>query len=421
MKNIILTLLFSCCLFSNTNAQWMNQVSGTTRTLYDIEFLDKNTGWAVGVGGTIRKTTNGGINWFTVSHPAVGKLLNSIHLVDSNIAYVVGYFETIIKTTNGGNNWVVLRNGPSGEGDSYEGVFFINKDTGWICGTGQKVLRTTNGGSTFDSTFLFWGYLRDMYFKDGNTGVMVAEAGGTFKATDAGLSWFRTAISLPTNQPFFYKLSFINQDTGWIVGGDGRVFRTTNCGTSWDSIYHLQTSPVAMYGVEFVDYHTGWVCGENARIYKTTNSGQSWGLQQSNTNNLITSISFYNDSVGWASCGFGGIIHTINGGLTFLHEPANQTMAPYNYRLFQNYPNPFNPKTIINYEINAFENYRGGNHVELRIYDVLGIELKTLVNKNQNAGIYSIEFDGNNYSSGIYFYKLTIGNFTETKKMILQK
>lgn len=81
--------------------------------------------------------------------------------------------------------------------------------------------------------------------------------------------------------------------------------------------------------------------------------------------------------------------------------------------LFQNYPNPFNPKTIINYQITLV------SHISLKVYDAIGNEIKTLVDKIQNAGSYTIEFSGNNLSSGIYFYKLQSEYFTETKKMIL--
>jgi len=412
MKRFI-SLLLTIQLIANLSySQWMNQLSNTNRTLYDIEFLNNKTGWVVGVGGTIRKTTNGGINWFVIVHPVGTKLLSSIHLVDSNYVYVVGDFETIIKTSDGGNSWEIIRNGPIGKGSSYEGLFFINKDTGWICGNSQYILRTSNGGLDFDSTFLFWGILSDIYFKNQNTGVMSGWAGGVFKTTNSGSNWYQGDIILNSNQPNFRKLSFINKDTGWITGGDGRVFRTTNCGTSWDSIYHLNTLPNVMYCAEFVNDYTGWVSGENGIIYKTTNTGQSWTQQISNTSNLITSMWFYNDSLGWASCGFGGILNTTNGGLT--HINSAETMKN-NFRLFQNYPNPFNPITQIHYELHT------PGFVSLKVYDILGNVVETLVEKIEYAGLHSVEWGGTNFSSGIYFYRLITGEFSETKKMILQK
>lgn len=85
------------------------------------------------------------------------------------------------------------------------------------------------------------------------------------------------------------------------------------------------------------------------------------------------------------------------------------------YFLSQNYPNPFNPVTIINYELNVT------GFVQLKVYDVLGNEVSSLVNKNQIAGKYRVEFDGSNLSSGVYFYKIVTGKFSDTKRMILLK
>ena len=91
--------------------------------------------------------------------------------------------------------------------------------------------------------------------------------------------------------------------------------------------------------------------------------------------------------------------------------------APADFSLNQNYPNPFNPTTIINYELPM------NSHVTLKVYDVLGKEVATLVNTMQNAGRYSMNFSTSQYgmSSGIYFYRLYAGNYSELKKMVVLK
>jgi hypothetical protein len=85
------------------------------------------------------------------------------------------------------------------------------------------------------------------------------------------------------------------------------------------------------------------------------------------------------------------------------------------YKLEQNYPNPFNPSTKIEYDLPK------EGMISLKIYDMLGREVKTLVNEHKNAGSYNIEFNANHLTSGIYFYRLTSGNFTQVKKLILIK
>ena len=94
--------------------------------------------------------------------------------------------------------------------------------------------------------------------------------------------------------------------------------------------------------------------------------------------------------------------------------------VPSSYKLFQNYPNPFNPTTKIKFEVPPFEGRQGGMTV-LKVYDILGKEIATLVNEKQSAGTYEVTFDGSKLSSGIYFYTLTTGEFKETKKLILLK
>jgi len=104
-----------------------------------------------------------------------------------------------------------------------------------------------------------------------------------------------------------------------------------------------------------------------------------------------------------------------DGTISYSSVIESEVSAPDRFDLSQNYPNPFNPVTVINYQlpVNSF--------VTLKVYNVLGNEVKTLVNENQDAGTYKIDFKGSNLASGMYIYKLTAGSFTSTKKMMLLK
>jgi hypothetical protein len=99
------------------------------------------------------------------------------------------------------------------------------------------------------------------------------------------------------------------------------------------------------------------------------------------------------------------IVTSLNGDVTEITD----------YRLEQNYPNPFNPKTQITYSIPKAE------IVKIKVYDILGKEIKTLLNDYQPAGIYEIDFDGTGLQSGVYFYRIISGSYADTKKMILLK
>jgi hypothetical protein len=96
-------------------------------------------------------------------------------------------------------------------------------------------------------------------------------------------------------------------------------------------------------------------------------------------------------------------------------DVPKESQIPTQFELMQNYPNPFNPETTISYSVNKPEN------VELKIYDILGNHLSTLVSKVQSPGNYAVNFNAQNYSSGTYIYSLTLGNSSITKKCLLMK
>ncbi len=115
----------------------------------------------------------------------------------------------------------------------------------------------------------------------------------------------------------------------------------------------------------------------------------------------------------WICTGGGGLAVYNESGIVSVNN--NSVTIPVDFILHQNFPNPFNPTTKINYELGIT------NYVSLKVYNMLGEEVATLVNEQQNAGKYSVNFQGSNLSSGMYFYKIVSGNLTDTKKMLLVK
>jgi hypothetical protein len=114
--------------------------------------------------------------------------------------------------------------------------------------------------------------------------------------------------------------------------------------------------------------------------------------------------------------GEGKEVRILNNNITIIQVSGRrEELLPVKYNLDQNYPNPFNLSTSIQYAIDNRQ------FVQLRIYDILGNEVATLVNEYKPAGMYNLQFTMNNLASGIYFYKLQAGSFVETKKMMLLK
>ena len=161
-------------------------------------------------------------------------------------------------------------------------------------------------------------------------------------------------------------------------------------------------------------------------IIKTTNGGTNW-LRQDNPAQGFPSlnfISFVSPTTGWVLGDNGIILKTTDGGGKTIDSPTsvknkNNTLAK-KYSLLQNYPNPFNPSTTITY------NLPEEGKVTIKIYDIIGREIKTLADEVQSGGMHSVVWEGTNISgnevaSGLYFYNIRVGGTSITKKMILLK
>lgn len=410
MKNLLVILFFIQLSNIPSQAQWYTQQSGTTDPLYDIEFINRNTGWACGDGGYIIKTTNGGINWIRQGIGVSYEPLFGISVVDTNTVYAVGFFKTLVKTTNGGTNWIKKDSGMTGDG-RYTCVFFINENKGWIgnFGPGYGVKKTTDGGNTIQSV-PFNGIPEDLHFKDSLNGIGVGELSFIYRTTNGGLNWNSFSIVLNGD---FYSVSFINEFTGY-TSSTRAVYKTTNFGISWDSVGRVTPLDIDVTSIEFCNENTGWA-GTQYQIYKTTNGGKNWLIQNSTLPGVVYSLWSYNDSLVWG-CGNGGRIwHTIRGGDTITHVNQISLIVPNNFELKQNFPNPFNPTTKIEFSITENEIYK------LEVFDIRGSKVEEIFNERLSRGSYQIIYQAFNLTSGIYIYKLSSVKFSQSKKFLLIK
>ncbi len=403
VKFVLLLLFFPSFLF----AQWIQQMT-PTHAIYDVEFINLKTGWACG-SNIIYKTTNAGTNWIIQPNPAKASIIQ-IFPLDSNLLYAVGDW-TILKTTNSGTNWMGIRTGGPGSGyATLEGAYFLNENTGWLCGN-VCILKTTDGCVTFDSMRVE-GSMKDIYFKDSLNGVMCGE-GVAFYTTDGGTNWLTSSFSTWTSHLF--RMKFINDYTGWTISLYPIIFKTTNFGVSWDSISFLpyDVSRPGGYGIDFLDSNLGF-CAADGGIFKTTNSGRNWNREQTSQfgSAIYYDLNVLTDSIVYAG-GNLRFLYTNSGGQVGVKE-LNSTI-PDNYTLFQNFPNPFNPITNIEFSLPQ------KSFVKLKVYNLLGKEMATLVNENLSAGKFRYEFNATLFTSGIYFYNLETENFFETRKMVLVK
>jgi hypothetical protein len=254
------------------------------------------------------------------------------------------------------------------------------------------------------------------------------------RTTDSGVNWNFTAFYLNTNEGRATGVDFTDLNTGYVSArvwdGTGAIAKTTDSGLNWISM--MFTNP--LWSIDFPissASQVGYAVGSQGTILKTYNAGADWQQQISGTSLRLNKVHFKDFDFGFAVGENGLILRTTTGGepVTFV-ENDNQSL--YSFQLYQNYPNPFNPSTKIKFEIPAVETRHASSlqMVTLKVYNILGTEVATLVNEELPAGEYEVEFDVTRYSglsgisglpSGIYFYKLQAGQFLEIKKMILIK
>ena len=236
-------------------------------------------------------------------------------------------------------------------------------------------------------------------------------AGTILRTTNSGINWISQTSGTTDWLPDVF---FTDVNNGTAVGGYygvSTILRTTNGGTNWISQYSGTNE--RLYGVSFTDVNTGTAVGINGTILRTTNGGTNWILQTSGTINHLKGVSFTDANNGTAVGQNGTILRTTKGGV-FVNQISSK--IPERISLYQNYPNPFNPTTKIRFGLKQSSN------TKLIIYNILGKEITTLVNEKLNAGSYEVDWDGSNYPSGVYFYRLSAdGNVVDTRKMMLIK
>jgi photosystem II stability/assembly factor-like uncharacterized protein len=411
MKKVIYLFILISIISHQADAQWIAQNSGTNENLYDIEFLNNRIGWAVGDAGVVIKTTNGGANWINVPNPSIqyGGLMWSIQPVDSEVVYAVAGYDFIMKTSDGGNNWIVLSGRP-GSITAFKSLYFVNRDTGWFLGS-YKVFRTYDGGVTLDSFYAPWFDNFEIHFKDAYTGVFCG-TGRVFKSTDQGESWFDTNVPVGTYFYMFRKLATYGNSV-WISGNTSPVYRSTDYCETWETL--TPGRQIGGYSISFVNDNTGYVGRSLNNLLKTTDGGYNWYQQRTDPNSqaFISSISFSNDTIGWYSCAIGRIYKTTTGGQWITNVSQISNEMPHSFGLNQNFPNPFNSQTEILFSIAAKGNYT------LEIYDTKGNRMRQLLDHFLNPGNYSLNYDAETLSSGVYFYRLSGVQVSSTRKMIL--
>ncbi len=414
---------------------WRAQISGIDSSIISVSVVDTTFAWAGTTDGSVLRTTDGGNNWTVVNSSQNGDI-SSIAAVNDLKAFIVVNSPSgtkIRRTLIGGISWSTVYEDTT-TGAYINAIKMFDENTGYAIGdpvNGEwQLLTTTNGGTDWTSAATLLqdgsetGWNNSMDWIGDQFGWFGTDNGHIYRTTDGGATWTASQTTFSNS----IAVSFVDEMTG-LAGGNG-TDRTTDGGASWN------TSPVQLPGVAFgsaaVNLSQGrWYFITGGEIYKTFDHGDNFSLDFVQSD-VYQDIDMKVVKIGenyWL-CGYAvGENGTITKYLelyTVTDIAANSDLVPDKFLLMQNYPNPFNPTTKIKFTIRTPLNptfAKGGKtegfFVSLKVYDVLGNEVATLVNGKKPAGSYEVEFDASKLSSGIYFYRLYAGSFIETKKMVL--
>ncbi len=411
-KIIFFFLLFPGLAFS----QWIQQNSGTNSFLSKVRMIDASTGYIIGDSSHVLKTTNGGANWtnlFTgTSHD---DYFTGIHFINASTGYVCGGFmngsgtSKILKTTDGGANWTIQFQSPT---EFYFAICFVNQNTGFNGGYDGKFYKTTDGGVSWNGMTVTGVTIWTIAFVNQTTGFIAGDLGMLRRTTDCGQTW--SLMPSATNLRIS-SLCFTDAQHGYAVCDSETVIRTTDGGLNWTSQRH--GTVIGYESVCFVNQNTGFAVGNwwevaTYKLIRTTNAGANWHTLAQGQGDPYFDISFANENTGWIAGYNGLILKTTNGGATFIR---NETGVADGYKLEQNYPNPFNSSTKISFTVPEY------GFVSLKVFDLRGNEIISLVNENKQAGNYSVHFNAPALSSGVYICKFNAGGFSRTIKMVLIK
>jgi photosystem II stability/assembly factor-like uncharacterized protein len=289
-----------------------------------------------------------------------------------------------------------------------------------------------NVWNNLTSNYRYPARINDSYYLDSHTGFIVGTDGNILKTEDCGQSWTNIYSGVVEN---LWDIEFINSETGFVVGNFGRILKTENGGATWKKTNSGTQENI--YSIAFLNESDGWVGTESGMRY-TTDGGESWhGVPLRYQHGEIRHIKFDHEGNGYAYTFYSTILmewdmeNEYSGSYVLLQRMLGDETGiddhnkdiksiPEHIRLYPNYPNPFNSSTRIDYYLPA------AGDVMIKIFNVRGQLVRTLVSQTKASGHHSAVWDGRSdkggmVSSGMYIYQIQSNNQIKNRKLLLLK
>ncbi len=395
---------------TDLGANWQ-QVTSFAGSGFDKRglILKGDTLYLAGDGGVFRSTDNGNFWNNYLGNVFAGARISSYAFVDS-FSFVgqmnLGY--GMLRSTDGGKFWIRKNNGLTNAGSRN-----INKLTKIgstiFAGTAAGIYYSSDYGESWNPTLFPAQYILELY-AHGNTLFAFSEY-LLYRSTDMGQTWTQVTNGI---DPWDW-LDITSSGSRLFLCGGG-IFTSTNDGVSWSNITG-NLAPVQFYAIAIAGDTIYTATAFNC--YYSINLGQSWTLIPNTGLPLTPSFRHLLVHGGYIYAGMGESGNL--GGAWRRPVPGTTSVeridanVPGEIALMQNYPNPFNPSTNLEFQM------PNSGMVSLKIYDLLGREIVTLVNEEMRSGSYSVTWEAPDMPSGVYFSRLSVGGASIAKRMLLMK
>lgn len=343
---------------SDAGVMWTNSDQGLEKMTGDASIFQKVNNILFLGADKIYRSTDNGLSW---SPPVSGNPAFGVTSIAGTSNVLFAAANSLHKSTDQGLNW-----------NQVTTVWFpyclVNTGGAILAGTNNGIFRSTNEGTSWNAATGLPSFTGIRLFAVVGTTIFAAKdlSAGIYKSTDDGASW--TALgSIPgvTNSASYF---LVNGSNLFATFENQGIYVTQNLGTSWTKI---------STGLPQSFFYS--LAADNTDLFAGTEGNSVWRRP-------LTQVTDVNEA---------------------------SEIVPAEFSLSQNYPNPFNPSTTINWQSPI------SSHQTLKVYDVLGNEVTTLVDEFRPAGKFEASFEAKELASGIYFYKLQSANFYEVRKMIL--
>ena len=405
--NLFVGTEYGIYISTNDGVNWTVNNDGITNELICTLASSGPYIFAGSEGNGIFKSSNYGLNWEPCGLD--GKGVFAIATSCNNIFAGTVLSGGMFLSTNYGNNWTAINNGLTTQ------IIYsmVVKGNNIFAGTEAGVFLSTNNGGNWN--LVTNGIANNIFALAASRTDVFAGSNYLFRSSNNGQNWINISNGL-TNSNIRSILASGNTVYAGTYGG---VFISTNNGDNWSSIGLTNLTIYTLF-----NYCENIIAGTSNGIYLYNSISKTWSDKNQgfcpipsvtcflNINNDLFAGTFF-QSV-WRRSLY-----------SFVEINNNSEIIPTTITLYQNYPNPFNPMTKIKFSI--IENGKMENSiVTLKVYNILGTEITTLVNEKLQPGTYEVpfsinQFPNNQLPSGVYFYKLVASDFVCVKRMVLIK